>query len=127
MLFDCCYQNNVQYNKIKITMPDSWTGVANGQTELKLESAGKEFGLIVYVETTGEIRRLWVSSNHDQTYFYNILIKEAISDIKKTGCDICWMSSSKSSELQKSAYGNKFTYSNPINKKINCEGFSLHL
>ncbi len=126
MLFDCCFKNNVQYNKIKITMPDSWTGVANGQTELKLESNNKEFGLIVYIESTGEIRRLWVSSNYDQTYFYKILIKEAISDIKKIGGNICWMSSSKSSDLLR-AYGNKFIYSNPINKKINCEGYYLYL
>ncbi len=127
MLFDCCYQNNVQFKKIKITMPDSWTGVANGQTELKLESNGREFGLIIYIESTGEIRRIWVNSNHDQKYFYKILIADAKSDIKNSGCDICWISSSKSADLQTKIFENKFTYSNPINKKINCEGYYLIL
>lgn len=108
-------------------MPDSWTGIANAQTEIKLESNGKEFGLISYIETTGEIRRIWVNPCYDQNYFYKVLLKEAIQDIKKAGSDICWTSSSQSNKLWKNIYGNKFVYSSQINKKINGEGYYLKL
>lgn len=127
MLLNCCYHPNDEFNKTKITMPDSWTGVANGQTELKLDSAGKEFGLITYIVSSGEIRRIWVNSNYDEKYFCKVLLKEAIADIKKAGTDICWVSSAKSNELWKNIYGKKFSYSNPISKINNYEGYYLKL
>ena len=126
-LFDCCYQPSENFNKTKITMPDSWTGVANGQTELKLDLSGIEFAQVIYIETTGEIRRIWVNRDYDGDYYCKVLLKEAIGDMKKAGTDICWTSSAKSNDFWKNIYGKKFCYSNPISKKINLEGYYLKL
>ena len=60
-------------------------------------------------------------------YFCKVLLKEAIADIKKAGTDICWVSSAKSNELWKNIYGKKFSYSNPISKINNYEGYYLKL
>ncbi len=126
-MLNCCIQTNpIPIDKIKIQMPDPWTGKANGQTEIRLTSNNKDVGYITYICSTGEIRNIWINSNYSETYFSNILLSEAIKDIKNFGNQICWISNSNENNLWKKI-NKKFTYGNPINQNINKEGFYMYL
>jgi len=108
-------------------MPDNWTGVANGQTEFRLDLHKQQIGIIIYIETTGEIRKIWINSNYDEKILGKMLIKEAIIDMRKAGADICWIASSKSNNFFQNISGNKFLYSELLNKKISKSGYFLNL
>lgn len=129
MLINCCnpkLKQMVPFDKIKISMPDSWTGKSNSQINLQLVSGKKEIGFVFYIPSTGEIKRMWVNPEYNQKYYYGVLVNEVIKDIKELGGSICWVLGVKSNNFWKSTTS-RFVYTDSLIKKPNLEGFYIKI
>ncbi len=114
------------FDKIKISMPDSWTGKSNSQINLQLVSGKKEIGFVFYIPSTGEIKRMWVNPEYNQKYYYGVLVNEVIKDIKELGGSICWVLGVKSNNFWKSTTS-RFVYTDSLIKKPDSEGFYIKI